>query len=287
MKKICCEVIMDLLPLYADDCCSEDSRKLVEEHLKECPECRKKAARMAVSFPQSEEEPEPEEAVIKKGIRKIRKKTAVGVLCCVLAVCLAVVFVVMPVANQVRGEGLTYSNIRDWYQVRQYLSAIKDGDYEEAFSYVNKYDTYLSFITPLEDDDEQMKQNREAIKEKGYDWFYQASKENFASLMTELEERGEKLASYSCKDIYEVIDYQNDKSFMDMDVRCVTEGGVVYYLWIRMEEHSITGIYLSSCSNQAEIRQLIGMAYGSPSTNHAIMDIFYEGQDFDWENVRY
>lgn len=36
-----CNVVKDLLPLYADDICSEDSRQVVEEHLQECQECRK------------------------------------------------------------------------------------------------------------------------------------------------------------------------------------------------------------------------------------------------------
>ncbi len=36
-----CEVIRDLLPLYADDVCSAGSRKMVEEHLEECAECTK------------------------------------------------------------------------------------------------------------------------------------------------------------------------------------------------------------------------------------------------------
>ena len=34
-----CTVIRDLLPLYADDVCSDGSRQLIEEHLPECPEC--------------------------------------------------------------------------------------------------------------------------------------------------------------------------------------------------------------------------------------------------------
>ena len=34
-----CEVIRDLLPLYADDVCSGSSRQLIEEHLEECPDC--------------------------------------------------------------------------------------------------------------------------------------------------------------------------------------------------------------------------------------------------------
>ena len=36
-----CDVIMDLLPLYHDGVCSEKSREMVEEHLKECEECRR------------------------------------------------------------------------------------------------------------------------------------------------------------------------------------------------------------------------------------------------------
>ena len=35
-----CEIIKDLIPLYLDNVCSEDSRKLVEDHLSECSECR-------------------------------------------------------------------------------------------------------------------------------------------------------------------------------------------------------------------------------------------------------
>ena len=31
-----CEVIRDLLPLYSDGVCSEESRRLTEEHLAQC-----------------------------------------------------------------------------------------------------------------------------------------------------------------------------------------------------------------------------------------------------------
>ena len=35
-----CEVIRDLLPLYADGVASQESRALVEEHIRTCDECR-------------------------------------------------------------------------------------------------------------------------------------------------------------------------------------------------------------------------------------------------------
>ena len=40
MSKKSCELIKDLLPLYVDDVCSEESRKMVTEHLASCGNCR-------------------------------------------------------------------------------------------------------------------------------------------------------------------------------------------------------------------------------------------------------
>lgn len=36
-----CNVIQDLMMLYADGCCSEDSKAIVEEHVKSCESCKK------------------------------------------------------------------------------------------------------------------------------------------------------------------------------------------------------------------------------------------------------
>ena len=35
-----CDVVTDLAPLYHDGVASKASRKLVKEHLRECPECK-------------------------------------------------------------------------------------------------------------------------------------------------------------------------------------------------------------------------------------------------------
>lgn len=37
-----CRVIGDLLPLYADESCSDASRALVDDHLKTCPAAAKR-----------------------------------------------------------------------------------------------------------------------------------------------------------------------------------------------------------------------------------------------------
>lgn len=52
--KISCEIIRDLLPLYHDEVCSEASRALVEEHLGECPDCKKILVEMDAPVPATE-----------------------------------------------------------------------------------------------------------------------------------------------------------------------------------------------------------------------------------------
>ena len=36
-----CNIVKDLIPLYIDGCCSEESEKVVEEHIRDCGDCNK------------------------------------------------------------------------------------------------------------------------------------------------------------------------------------------------------------------------------------------------------
>ena len=36
MKKISCNIVRDVLPLYLDDVVSDETKEMVEEHLKSC-----------------------------------------------------------------------------------------------------------------------------------------------------------------------------------------------------------------------------------------------------------
>ncbi|MBQ3817451.1 MAG: zf-HC2 domain-containing protein [Clostridia bacterium] len=35
-----CNIIKDLIPLYIDNCCSDEACKAVKEHIEECPDCK-------------------------------------------------------------------------------------------------------------------------------------------------------------------------------------------------------------------------------------------------------
>ena len=74
MSKRECDIIKDLLPSYVDEICSEASKEWVEEHLKECGECRTSAERMKhIEFSAKQLEQEQLEAgrkVIRKNLRQ-------------------------------------------------------------------------------------------------------------------------------------------------------------------------------------------------------------------------
>ena len=74
--KINCGVIRDLLPLYADDVCSEESRGLVQEHLQECSDCSDMLRQLQET--EIEENLQNEENdVIKHGTRWFKRRSTI------------------------------------------------------------------------------------------------------------------------------------------------------------------------------------------------------------------
>lgn len=148
MKNIC-EIVQDLLPLYVDGCCTQGSRELVEEHLKECSACKQVFGEMTGDIPtpkepEAEAEPIPAEPVpeepekkrektFRKGMKKIRRRWIASLV----AVIILVPFVLLGI-NQVRGDGLCYTNLHEFYLANAFLGKMKAGDYEGAAEYVDR-----------------------------------------------------------------------------------------------------------------------------------------------------
>ena len=69
--KITCDIISDLLPLYIDEVCTEDTKAAVEEHIKECSKCRELLGSMTEDNPiDVSQKTEAEQA--KKPFKKLR-----------------------------------------------------------------------------------------------------------------------------------------------------------------------------------------------------------------------
>lgn len=82
-----CAIIEDLLPLYADGVCSQESRKIVEEHLAQCENCRAALEQMQAQMPQEDCPEFLGEEVLKETAWNISKRAvaaAVGVTAIVL-----------------------------------------------------------------------------------------------------------------------------------------------------------------------------------------------------------
>ena len=76
--KISCDVAKDLFPLYAEDLCSEDSKRLLQEHLQTCGDCRVQYERMknAELFPAETQEADEQsaETCLTAYAKKIRRR---------------------------------------------------------------------------------------------------------------------------------------------------------------------------------------------------------------------
>lgn len=99
--KMDCDVVRDLLPLYADDACSEKSRALVEEHLLDCPECRALLIRLRNT--EIEDDLKSEKgSVIQYGLKRFKRRSAAvgsavsGLFMAPILVCLVINFISGP-----------------------------------------------------------------------------------------------------------------------------------------------------------------------------------------------
>lgn len=62
-----CKIICDLLPLYIDDVCSDETREAVELHLEKCAACRMEYEKMKAELRMEEAEDLDEKELMEKG----------------------------------------------------------------------------------------------------------------------------------------------------------------------------------------------------------------------------
>lgn len=90
--KIECNIIQDLLPLYVEQLVSEKSKMDIEEHLKECNQCRKVYREMNMPEPHIQYSREPAES-FRKYVKK--KKIRWGIKTAVITVLVVLTVVMM------------------------------------------------------------------------------------------------------------------------------------------------------------------------------------------------
>ena len=100
-----CSVIRDLLPLYADDVCSDASRELIEKHLPECPECAAELEKLRSHEIETGLQDEKTQVIEYQAKRFKRRSAAVG---SVIAGIFMIPVLVCLIVNLASGEGLSW-----------------------------------------------------------------------------------------------------------------------------------------------------------------------------------
>ena len=146
MNKTSCGVIRDLLPLYIDNCCSPESRTMVEEHLATCPACKQEWEEAIQDGPLfldgvaddlletlSEEKPEK---IMKKGLKKMKRKWAQSITAVAVAAILIIPLGILTF-NQSRAYGISFSGLNEIQIANAFLSDLKNNDPEAAFEHID------------------------------------------------------------------------------------------------------------------------------------------------------
>lgn len=135
--KISCEITKDLLPLYHDEVCSNQSRIAVEEHLQECDACKKYLDSINSDFIQDSTAKSSEQAksnVLKEIKKKLFRKN----------VMVSVISVICAIAVLLGGfELIFHRQIPIPYE--KGLVSVKIGDDGKLLAYFNGDDYYCSY----------------------------------------------------------------------------------------------------------------------------------------------
>lgn len=93
MKKISCDIIKDVLPLYLDGVVSNDTKEMVEEHLSDCGSCRNEAKilKQDIILPSNRNIQLSEARVFKKLKSHLRKKNTIILISTIIATILIAV----------------------------------------------------------------------------------------------------------------------------------------------------------------------------------------------------
>jgi len=190
--KVNCEIVQDLLPLYADEVCSESSKRAVVEHLQKCEKCRK-MVEMTQSISVLKFEPNQPKAdkAIKEGFKKIRVRWWASI-----ALVTIVCTVVFGIWNHYHQPEIPKITDEDFEAGSEFMELLCQGNYEKAYEYIDMEKKKQEWIEDWFEEEELAN-----IKEEGL--------VKFCELGAKLEELGGiEEYRYSGKSIYS---YQDEE----------------------------------------------------------------------------
>ena len=118
-----CKIVEDMLPIYYDGVCSDESAKLIEKHLENCPQCSRLLSDLHTEIEISEKPVDDLKPLVR--IQKKWKKSKRVYLRTGICVTLAVLVLVMTVFS-----GIWYFSLgKYWYQLTEVMDPIGKEDH--------------------------------------------------------------------------------------------------------------------------------------------------------------
>ena len=132
-----CKIVEDMLPIYYDGVCSDESAKLIEKHLENCPQCSRLLSELRAEIEISEksvDDLKPLEEIRKKWKKSKRVYLRTGI--CVTLVVLVLVMTVF--------SGIWYFSFgKYWYQLTEVMDPIdKEDHFVTSSDYVAEKNGY-------------------------------------------------------------------------------------------------------------------------------------------------
>ena len=129
-----CDVIKDLLVLYAEDMCSDETKVMVEEHLENCEKCKKQLENYKKKLEvEKKADTEPQKENELKPMKKVKKKLFWGrAKIAILSVFIAIIFIIIGglFYGQMSNNWLSFSAISDSIKIKHACQELVDGNTE-------------------------------------------------------------------------------------------------------------------------------------------------------------
>lgn len=127
-----CKIIEDLLPLYADGVCSEETRRAVESHLRECAACQSLLAQAQGNPVLTAPADSPADRAAARSFNKIRRRWFASLLMTVVLIPLCILC-----RNQYLGCGVHFTNLRELFIGAAFMERLQSSDFEGAYEYID------------------------------------------------------------------------------------------------------------------------------------------------------
>lgn len=134
--KLSCKVIEDMLPMYYDKVCSDETAELIEEHLNDCPNCKKILDNLRGDIEISAQKPD-DIMPLKKIQKSYKKKKTVALIAILVVVALIPVAFMFGNEHGKPEQQIEYTEEDAVADADLFMANIAEAEYAAAFSHID------------------------------------------------------------------------------------------------------------------------------------------------------